>query len=174
MTLQKKGSKRAQLPEEGGLQITTGPALPGGYPFPTSKAASAVMRGNKKVDTRPELAVRRRLHALGLRYRVNHLLTLPELKVRPDVVFLRVRVAVFVDGCFWHGCPAHGTKPRSNATYWYSKILRNQERDQRIDAVLRANGWQVIRAWEHEDPNAVSKMIAYAVEAKRSARGTGV
>lgn len=136
---------------------------PGSYPHPTSEAASAVMRGNKKVNTRPELAVRRLLHAQGFRYRVNYRITMPDLKVRPDIVFTRQRLAVFIDGCFWHGCPKHGTKPRANAAYWDSKIARNQDRDQRIDTALQASGWKVIRAWEHEPPESVAASVAQTI-----------
>lgn len=138
------------------------------YPYPTSEAASAVMRGNKKTNTRPELAVRRLVHARGLRYRVNCRVALPELKVRPDLVFSKAKVAVFIDGCFWHGCEEHGTRPRSNRTYWNSKIARNKERDTRIDAALRANGWVVLRAWEHEAPEVVAATIARTIRGPRS------
>lgn len=134
------------------------PPLP--YPLPSSAAASAVMRGNKKVDTAPELAIRRLLHSKGFRYRVNYLVTLSDLKVRSDLVFTRQKVAVFVDGCFWHGCPVHGTQPRSNALYWRTKIGRNQQRDQQIDRCLSSSGWTVVRVWEHEKPGAVVAALA--------------
>lgn len=135
------------------------PTRPDGYPHPTSSSVSAVMRSNQKVNTRPELAVRRLLHGRGLRYRVNHQLILPDLKVRPDIVFTRKRIAVFIDGCFWHGCTEHGTKPRANQAYWRRKIEGNQARDQRIDSVLRAHGWIVLRVWEHEPPDLVAQMV---------------
>jgi DNA mismatch endonuclease, patch repair protein len=88
-----------------------------GYPYPSSPGARAVMRGNRRVDTRPERQVRSLLHARGYRFRKDHLIEVPGARVRPDVVFTRHRVAVFIDGCFWHRCPEHGTSPRANSHY---------------------------------------------------------
>jgi DNA mismatch endonuclease (patch repair protein) len=176
MIKSKRGAVRSgeRVPARGSIA----PIRADAYPHPSSAAASAVMRGNKKVDTRPELAVRRLIHARGLRYRVAHRIALPELKVRPDIVFTRQRLAVFIDGCFWHGCPDHGTSPRSNPAYWDSKIARNQERDQQIDAALEANGWSVLRAWEHEAPEIVAAAVAQEVAGRQAAsvqlrRGAG-
>ena len=109
------------------------------------------MRGNRNRDTRPELAVRSAVHALGLRYRVA---ARPIAGVRrsADLVFRRRRVAVFVDGCYWHGCPDHFVLPRTNVDYWAAKIERNRERDAETDALLAEAGWTVVRVWEHEDP----------------------
>jgi DNA mismatch endonuclease, patch repair protein len=109
------------------------------------------MRGNRNRDTRPELAVRSAVHALGLRYRVA---ARPIVGVRrsADLVFRGRRVAVFVDGCYWHGCPDHFTMPRTNVAYWSAKIERNRERDAETDALLADAGWTVVRVWEHEDP----------------------
>jgi DNA mismatch endonuclease (patch repair protein) len=120
------------------------------YPVASSDAATAVMRGNRKRDTKPELALRRALHARGRRYRVNVLIRVRDVRVRPDIVFTAARLAVFVDGCFWHGCSEHGTQPRSNPQYWGPKIARNQARDLRNTNALEAAGWRVVRAWEHE------------------------
>lgn len=117
------------------------------YPQPSSRGVSSVMRGNRKRDTTPELAVRRALHRRGHRYRVNMLLWVGGARIRPDLVFAGPRVAVFVDGCFWHGCPEHGTQPRGNPGYWGPKIARNQERDRSNTAALEADGWLVVRAW---------------------------
>jgi DNA mismatch endonuclease (patch repair protein) len=101
-------------------------------------------------NTAPELALRRELHRRGLRYRVQ--LKVPGNRRRTiDIAFTRARLAVYVDGCFWHGCPDHGTKPRTNADWWRWKIERNQRRDQDTDAVLTLKGWSVLRIWEHED-----------------------
>lgn len=124
-------------------------------------------------DIAPELALRRRLHALGLRYRVD-LAPLPGLRRRADVVFGLARVAVYIDGCFWHGCPEHGNQPRTNSTYWSAKLASNRARDADTDARLAAAGWQVVRAWEHEDPAEVATRVQAAVEARqhRPARGT--
>ena len=135
------------------------------YPWPTSAAASAVMRGNRRRDTRPERALRSALHARGLRFRVDLPLRLPEGRpVRPDVVFTRHRVAVFVDGCFWHGCPAHGNTPRANADYWVAKIERNRARDRRVDAGLLQVGWSSLRVWEHEPVDRALERVVGALE----------
>ena len=126
--------------------------MSGEYPHPSNAAVSAVMRGNKSKDTSPELRIRSFLHRRGHRYRVH--LSIP-LKsggqVRPDIVFTRQRVAVFVDGCFWHRCPHHGNVPRSNGGYWTQKLKRNQVRDAYVSAELRTAGWTVVRIWEHEE-----------------------
>jgi DNA mismatch endonuclease, patch repair protein len=126
------------------------------------------MRGNKKRDTKPELAIRRALHALGLRYRVNAILgSSSGVRARPDVVFPRERIALFVDGCFWHGCPDHGTHPRANNEYWRTKLRRNQERDAQQTHTLRAEGWRVIRVWEHEDATLVARRTKRLLIARR-------
>src|SRR6476661_4110970 len=118
----------------------------------SSRAARHSMRGNRNRDTRPELAVRSAVHALGLRYRVA---ARPIAGVRrsADLVFRRRRVAVFVDGCFWHGCPDHFVLPRTNVDYWTAKIDRNRARDAETDALLADAGWIVVRVWEHEAPS---------------------
>src|SRR4051794_30299819 len=92
------------------------------YPHPTDARVSNRMRRNRRRDTGPELAVRRLLHHMGLRYRVDHAIRTPHRIVRPDLVFTRVRLAVFVDGCFWHCCPEHGNAPRANTAYWAPKL----------------------------------------------------
>lgn len=135
-------------------------------PPASSAAARAVMRGNRKFDTRPEAAVRSALHRGGLRFR-KHARPLPTLNCAADIVFRRERLAVFIDGCYWHGCPQHGTKPRTNAAYWTAKIARNIERDQRNDAALRDAGWLVVRVWEHEDPEQAAGQILYLVRTRR-------
>ena len=117
------------------------------------------MQGNRKRDTRPELALRSELHRRGLRYRVDTR-PLKSLRCRADIVFPRQKVAVFVDGCFWHGCPEHGTSPKTNAAYWSAKIARNVERDRLNEAELSAAGWVVVRVWEHEVPVDVADRIA--------------
>ena len=99
-------------------------------------------------DSKPELAVRRELHRRGLRYRLHQ----KDLPGRPDISFPGARVAVFVDGCFWHGCPQHGRHPDHNREWWEAKIGNNQRRDRRNRRRLRAMGWSVVRVWEHEDP----------------------
>lgn len=125
------------------------------------------MQQQRVRDTRPELAVRRLLHASGLRYRVDRP-PLPGLRRQADVVFGPVRVALFIDGCFWHGCPQHGQRvPTSNAASWIAKMGRNRERDLDTDRRLAAAGWKVVRAWEHEAPATVAAAVAGLVRARR-------
>ena len=106
------------------------------------------MRANRGRDTGPELAVRRALHARGLRYRVDHPLPFDRRR-RADVAFTRAKVAVFIDGCFWHGCPEHGMTPRTNTEFWKAKITRNRARDVDTTVRLEGMGWAVLRFWEH-------------------------
>lgn len=108
------------------------------------------MRANRRRDTNPELRLRSALHKLGWRFRVDLPVETAARRVRPDIVFTRHRVAVFVDGCFWHACPEHGEQPRANAPYWDSKFQRNVKRDQADTASLESAGWKVVRIWEHE------------------------
>jgi DNA mismatch endonuclease (patch repair protein) len=109
------------------------------------------MRANRRKDTKPELALRRALHGRGYRYRKDYRLDLAGgTRVRPDIAFTARKVAVFVDGCFWHGCPQHGSRPAVNVWYWEPKLRRNAERDRAADAALAAAGWAVVRVWEHE------------------------
>jgi DNA mismatch endonuclease, patch repair protein len=130
------------------------------YPVPSSPAVTAVMKGNRKRDTRPEVRLRSALHRSGLRFRKDHTLTAGTVRVRADVVFSRARVVVFSDGCFWHACPDHGTSPKTNVDYWGPKLARNVERDRRIDRALAAAGWSVIRVWEHEAPEEAASRVA--------------
>lgn len=109
-------------------------------------------------DTAAELAVRSELHARGLRYRVD-IPPLRGIRRRADVVFTRAHVAVFIDGCFWHGCPEHATWPRHNAEFWRTKIEINRRRDLDTNLRLSEAGWGVIRAWEHETPSEVADRV---------------
>lgn len=107
------------------------------------------MSGQGRRDTGPEVALRRALHAAGLRFRVVY--PVPGQRRRSiDIAFTRRKVAVFVDGCFWHGCPEHGVRPRSNSAWWREKLAANQARDRDTDRVLEEQGWAVVRVWEHE------------------------
>lgn len=122
------------------------------------------MLGNKRRDTKPELAVRRLLHARGLRYRVD-MRPEPDLPRRADILFTRKRVAVFIDGCYWHGCPEHYTAPKTNADFWRAKVDRNRQRDLDTTMVLQDRGWLVLRFWTHEEPSLAAEAIAVAVGA---------
>ncbi len=126
----------------------------------SSPAARKSMLGNRGSNTRPEVSLRRALHAAGLRFRKDCPLEIGGAKFRPDIVFTRAKVAVFIDGCFWHSCPAHGTTPSRNADYWVPKLARNVQRDREHDAALLANGWRVLRVWEHEPvEDAVERVL---------------
>lgn len=113
-------------------------------------------------DTGPELRLRRLLHAKGLRYRVDYPV-LDGTRRRADIAFTRLRLAIFVDGCFWHGCPIHGTWPKRNREFWREKICTNIRRDQDTDARLADAGWEVARVWEHDDPTQAADRIAARV-----------
>jgi DNA mismatch endonuclease, patch repair protein len=136
------------------------------YPHPTSAAATAVMRANPRANTRPELRVRSALHALGYRFRKNLAVEAAGLRIRPDIVFPRRQVAVFIDGCFWHSCPDHGNVPTANSHYWRPKLERNIARDQLVNEALRAAGWRVIRVWEHAPVDDVVSKITAALKAE--------
>lgn len=121
------------------------------------------MQANRSRDTSPELAVRRILHASGLRYRVDFRLA-PPMRRRADIVFTRARVAVFIDGCFWHGCERHYQAPRANGEFWALKVSQNRLRDLETDRILQGAGWRVLRYWEHENPEDVAASIRSVVE----------
>jgi DNA mismatch endonuclease (patch repair protein) len=138
---------------------------------PSSPEASRRLSRVRQKGTLAELDLRRALHAKGLRYRLHQpLLTKPRRVA--DIVFPRARVAIFVDGCFWHGCPKHASWPKSNADFWREKIEANRSRDADTDQRLKALGWQVVRIWEHEDAGDAAKRIAELVQARRK-NGTG-
>jgi DNA mismatch endonuclease (patch repair protein) len=117
----------------------------------------------RRRDTEPEIAIRRLLFAQGFRYRVDA--ALPGMRRRADLLFRAARVAVFIDGCFWHGCPEHGTRPKSNADWWAEKIERNVQRDRDTDQRLVTGGWTVVRVWEHESPDGAARKVAEALHA---------
>ena len=130
------------------------------------------MLSNRGRDTSPELRVRRLLHARGLRYRVD----VPPIggRRRADIVFTRAKTAIFIDGCYWHGCPEHATLPKSNTSYWLPKLKRNIERDRETDARLRESGWTVRRFWEHEPPDQVAQTIVDALRTHIERRGSQI
>ncbi|MET8387169.1 very short patch repair endonuclease [Streptosporangium canum] len=131
------------------------------YPAPLNEGRSRNMQANRRANTKPEVVLRSALHRLGYRYRKDFRLDLESVRVRPDIVFTARKVAVFVDGCFWHVCPKHGRQPTTNEWYWTPKLRRNMERDQAVNAALETAGWQVVRLWEHEPlPTAVEAVVA--------------
>lgn len=109
----------------------------------------------KSRDTGPEVRLRRALWAAGLRYRLRS-----GLQGKPDLVFPAARVAVFVDGCYWHSCPIHATRPKTRAAFWQEKLDQNVHRDRRVDAALGALGWRVLRVWEHEVERELDATVA--------------
>lgn len=118
-------------------------------------------------DTAPEMAIRSELHRRGYRFRVDRA-PLPNLRSRADIVFRPARVAVYVDGCFWHSCPEHATRPKANGKWWEHKLTRNQERDRETNRILREHGWEVVRIWEHEDPVEAADRVAEIVNNRRT------
>ncbi|GGY04427.1 very short patch repair endonuclease [Streptomyces hiroshimensis] len=139
-----------------------------------SWASSAARRRNMQAirnkDTKPEQLIRRLVHAQGLRYRL-HARPLPDLRRTADLVFRPAKVAVFIDGCYWHGCPEHYLAPRVNAGYWSDKVARNMARDRDTDERLVEAGWLVLRFWEHESSDACSLKIADTVRRRRAELG---
>lgn len=121
-------------------------------------------RANRGRDTSPEVRLRRALHRRGLRFRLNRRVE-PDLRATVDIVFGPARVAVLVDGCFWHRCPEHSTLPKANREWWETKLAANVERDRRTDAALAERGWRVLRVWEHEDAESAADEIAAVVRA---------
>lgn len=125
------------------------------------------MQATRRRDTRVELLIRRALHRAGLRFRVDTA-AISGSRRRADIVFRPAQVAVFVDGCFWHSCPEHGTIPRANHQWWVQKLNANVERDRRSNEELERTGWLVLRYWEHDDPDRAAREIAQHVAARRA------
>lgn len=132
----------------------------GRYPVAVSPGRSRNMQAIRRRDTLPERMLRSSLHAAGFRYRCDLLIKLDTIRVRPDIVFTRRKLAVFVDGCFWHCCPEHGRQPAVNDTYWSPKLQGNVDRDRRNDDALLRAGWAVIRIWEHESVEVAFGRVA--------------
>ncbi|WP_275629624.1 very short patch repair endonuclease [Pseudomonas sp. 273] len=121
---------------------------------------SAVMKRVRTKDTAPELALRKLLFSVGLRYRIHYKPKSVALgRSNIDIAFPRARLAVFVDGCFWHGCPDHGTIPKANGDWWAEKLQSNRARDERVTAVLHAAGWTVLRFWTHQSPESMAAIV---------------
>lgn len=137
----------------------------------SSPAVRRSMKANRRTDTNPERRLRALLHARGLRFRKDHRIRVGEFSVRADIVFVRAKVAVFVDGCFWHSCPTHATVPKTNRAFWVDKLGRTVERDRAVDARLSAEGWVVVHVWEHERAEDASARIES--ELAEIALGTG-
>ncbi len=134
-------------------------------PPPSSEQVSQQMKRMPRENSEPEVRLRRELHSRGLRFRVN----LRGLPGTPDIAFTRAKIAVFVDGCFWHRCPRHGVLPKANRDWWREKLDRNVERDKRKDGELEDLGWLSIHVWEHDDPSTVADAIEQAWRVQRPA-----
>ena len=130
----------------------------------SSLNAQRTMRATRRADTEPEIALRSALHQRGLRFRKDYRIRTDARSMRVDIVFPAKRVAVFVDGCFWHRCPDHGSQPKTNHAFWEDKLSRNVARDRETDAALRAAGWHVIRCWEHEPVEGAATRIVNALQ----------
>lgn len=134
------------------------------HPGPSSEAVSRRMAKAARRDTAPEVLLRRELHRRGQRFRV--IVPVPGRPRRTiDIAFPRQQLAVFVDGCFWHGCPEHGTAPSANAAWWTTKLSVNAARDRDTTEVLEAAGWRVLRIWEHVDPVSAADAVTAALRA---------
>lgn len=133
--------------------------------FASTATVRTRMQRQRTRDTAPELALRRILHAQGLRFRVDRA-PIAVSRRRADIVFTRPRVAVYVDGCFWHGCPQHGTRSKSNTAWWDEKLERNRARDADTDRMLAEAGWLVIRIWEHEDPRSAAEGVCNIIRSR--------
>lgn len=134
---------------------------------PSSQDASRRLSQIRQKGTDAELAVRQALHRMGLRYRVNYVVLTTPRRVA-DIVFPKLKIAVFVDGCFWHGCPQHASWPKSNADFWRSKIETNRTRDLDTNERLALLGWSVVRIWEHELPQDAAERVFELVSEKRT------
>ena len=150
-----------------GREMTGGESA--GSSWASTPGAAQSMKSNRRRDTGPELAVRQLLHARGYRYRVDFA-PWSNKRRRADIVFTRRRLAVFIDGCFWHGCPEHGMVPVSHAEYWEPKLARNVERDAETTAMARAEGWRVLRIWEHVSAADAVQLIVRTLEALEEER----
>lgn len=140
-------------------------------PEPLNPAIRQRMAGQRRTDTKPELALRSELWRRGYRFRVDHRVI--GRRQRVDIAFTRRRVAVFVDGCFWHRCPLHGTLPKNNREWWHDKLEANVRRDRATDEALTASGWRVVRVWEHEPvPEAADRVVGALDAAVVSLRHT--
>lgn len=127
------------------------------------------MRSNRSRDTGPEMALRRAVHALGLRYKVCAR-PIPGVRRTADLVFPSAKVCVEVRGCYWHGCEEHFRLPKANRAYWQEKIDRNRARDETLRQVLEEAGWVLVVVWEHENPQRAALRVEEIVRARRTTR----
>lgn len=144
--------------------VVLGPGLVVPYPEPTSDAASKIGAANRRTDTKAEVRLRSALHRRGLRFRKDLLIRVPPVRVHVDVAFTRAKLAVFIDGCFWHGCPEHRHLPKRNLEYWLPKLEANERRDRRVDAALATSGWAVSRIWEHVDAEDAADLVVRVLD----------
>ena len=139
-------------------------------PVASSERVRRQMSRQRNKDTGPETAVRRELHSRGLRFRTDVKLE-DDLRTRADIAWRGLHVAVYVDGCFWHGCPDHATRPVANAKWWAAKLDKNIERDRATTTSLERRGWTVLRFWEHQDATEIAAEISRVVACARSGSG---
>lgn len=139
-------------------------------PVASSDSVRSRMSKQRRRDTQAELLVRQILHGRGVRYRVD-VRPEPDYRCKADIIWRTLRLVVFIDGCFWHGCPQHATRPRANGEWWAQKLDANILRDRKTDAFLAARGWTVLRFWEHEEPAAVADAICAKLRELRGVRG---
>lgn len=133
---------------------------------PTSAGRSRNMQAIRRTDTKPEVQLRSALHREGHRFRKDMVIQTSSRRVRPDIVFTARKIAVFVDGCFWHCCPVHGRQPSVNSGYWSPKLARNVERDRLAEAALGQDGWVVVRVWEHETLETAVDLVKQALRSR--------
>lgn len=156
--------RRAVEPRKPKVLVRPAKEMP---PPPTDEATGRRMKAQKRANTLPEVLLRKEVHALGLRYRVCTK-PVPGLRREADLVFATAKVAVFVDGCFWHGCPTHARATKSNTVWWADKIAANKKRDDETTLQLTGLGWRVLRIWEHEQPKAAARRVELLVRGLRN------
>ena len=125
----------------------------------SKEVRSRIMSRIKGKDTKPEILLRKRLYSMGFRYRTNMWLKFGKVRFRPDIIFISKKVAIFVDGCFWHKCPKCYKEPKSNRDYWLNKIETNTQRDKRQNILLENEGWEVLRFWEHDINDNIDNIV---------------
>ncbi|GFG52314.1 hypothetical protein MAGR_37550 [Mycolicibacterium agri] len=141
--------------------------------YATTPGRSRNMAAIRRRDTKPEVKLRSALHGLGFRFRKDYAIKVNGKVIRPDVAFTRHRIAVFIDGCFWHSCPKHGRKPSVNSDYWSPKLEGNARRDLQQTCALRAAGWVVLRFWEHEDLDSMVTQVSDLITSNINAAEKG-